>query len=106
MCIKLVKKSSLNENQQSPPILVSGNAAGEQIPSPGQRRVVDIVSRGVTQPKTGDSWSRVTHTGNYTTANLQSTSKQTQFNNTLDYLRNSEGKLITSGFLQTCCDHR
>ena len=31
------KKSSLNENQQSTPILVSGNAAGEQIPSSGQR---------------------------------------------------------------------
>ena len=91
------KKSSLNENQQSTPILVSGNAAGEQTPRPGQRRVVDIVSRGVTQPRTGDSWSRVTRTENDTTAIPQSTPKQTQFNNTLDYLRNSEGKLITSG---------
>ena len=91
------KKSSLNENQQSTPILVSGNAAGEQIPSPGQRRVLDIVSRGVTQPRTGESWSRVNRTENDTTANPQSTPKQTQFNNTLDYLRNSEGKLITSG---------
>ena len=91
------KKSSLNENQQSTPILVSGNAAGEQIPSPGQRRVVDIVSRGVTQPRTDESWSRVNRTENDTTANPQSTPKQTQFNNTLDYLRNSEGKLITSG---------
>ena len=82
------KKSSLNENQQSTPILVSGNAAGEQIPSPGQRWVVDIVSRGVTQPKTGESWSRVTRTENDTSANPQSTPKQTRFNNTLDYLRN------------------
>ena len=55
------------------------------------------MSRGVTQPKTGDSWSRATRTGNDTTANPQSTPKQTQFNNTLYYLRNSEGKLITSG---------
>ena len=39
----------------------------------------------------------VTRTENDTTANPQSTPKQTQFNNTLDYLRNSEGKLITSG---------
>ena len=91
------KKSALNENQQSTSILVSGNAAGEQIPSPGQRRVVDIVSRGVTQPRTGDSWSRVTRTENDTSANPQSTPKQTRFNNMLDYLRNSEGKLITSG---------
>ena len=91
------KKSSLNENQQSTPILVAGNAAGEQIPSPGQRRVLDIVSRGVTQPRTGDSWSRVTRTENDTSANQQSTPKQTRFNNTLDYLGNSEGKLITSG---------
>ena len=36
-----------NENQQSMPILVSGNATREPIPSPGQRRVVDTVSRGV-----------------------------------------------------------
>ena len=91
------KKSSLNENQQSTPILVSGNAAGVQNPSPGQRRVVDIVSRGVTQPKTGESWSRVNRTENDTSANPQSTPKQTRFNNTLDYLRNSEGKLIISG---------
>ena len=73
------------------PILVSGNATGEQIPNPGQS-VVDIVSRGVTQPKTGDSWSRVTSTENDTSANPQSTPTQTRFNNTLDYLRNSEGK--------------
>ena len=96
MCIKLVKKSSLNENQQSTPILVSGNAAGEQIPRPGQHRVVDIVSRGVTQPKTGDSWSRVNRTGNDTTANPQSTPKKIQLNHMLDYLRNNEGKLISS----------
>ena len=47
------KKSSLNENQQSTPILVSGNASGEQTPSPGQRVVDMVVSRGVTQRKTG-----------------------------------------------------
>ena len=91
------KKSSLNENQKSTPILVSGNAVGEQIPSPGERRVVDIVSRGVTQPRTGDSWYRVTRTENDTNENPQSTPKQTRFNNTLDHLRNSEGKLFTSG---------
>ena len=57
-----------NENQQSMPILVSGNATREQIPSPGQRRVVDIVSRGVTQPKTSIRWSRVDCTENDTRA--------------------------------------
>ena len=48
-----------NQNQQCMPILVSGNATREQIPSPGQCRVVDIVSRGVAQPRTGVRWSRV-----------------------------------------------
>ena len=55
------------------------------------------MSRDVTRPKTGNGWSRVNRIGNDTTANLQSTPKQTQFNNTLDYLRNSEGKLVISG---------
>ena len=107
------KKSSLNENQQSVPILISGNANGAQIPSPGQR-VVDIMSHGVMQLNNGDGWSRVNHTGNDASANLQSTPKQAQFNNTLDYLNNSEGKLITPGknmffsgskSLQNYCDN-
>ena len=72
MCIKLMKK-----HQQSTLILVSANTAGEQIPNPGQR-VVDIMSLGVTLPKTGDCWSRVPHTENDTSTNPQSTLKQTQ----------------------------
>ena len=74
----------------------TGTPVSSWITRPVQR-VADIVSRGVTLTKTGDSWSRVTHTENDTSANPQSTPKQTQFNKTLDYLRNSEGKLITSG---------
>ena len=80
-----------NENQQSMPILVSGNATREQIPSPGQRRVVDIVSRGVTQPKTGIRWSRVDCTENDTSAIPKTASfSKIQIGHTLGYLNNRE----------------
>ena len=87
-----------NENQQSMPILVSGNATREQIPSPGQRRVVDTVSRGVTQPKTGVRWSGVDCTENNTSAipKIVSFSK-IQIDHTLGYLNNREDVLKDSG---------
>ena len=87
-----------NENQQSMPILVSGNATREQIPSPGQRRVVDSVSRGVTQPKTGVRWSRVDCTENNTSAILKTASfSKIQIGHTLGYLNNREDVLKDSG---------
>ena len=87
-----------NENQQFMPILVSGNATREQIPSPGQRRVVDTVSRGVTQPKTGVRWSGVDCTENNTSAipKIVSFSK-IQIGHTLGYLNNREDVLKDSG---------
>ena len=87
-----------NENQQSMPILVSGNATREQIPSPGQRRVVDTVSRGVTQPKTGVRWSGVDCTENNTSAILKTVSfSKIQIGHALGYLNNHEDVLKDSG---------
>ena len=87
-----------NENQQSMPILVSGNATREQIPSPGQRRVVDTVSRGVTQPKTGVRWSGVYCTENNTSAIPKTVSfSKIQIGHTLGYLNNREDVLKDSG---------
>ena len=87
-----------NENQQSMPILVSGNATREQIPSPGQRRVVDTVSRGVTQPKTGVRWSGVDCTENNTSAIPKTVSfSKIQIGHTLGYLNNREDVLKDSG---------
>ena len=87
-----------NENQQSMPILVSGNATREQIPSPGQRRVVDTVSRGVTQPKTGVRWSGVDCTENNTSAILKTVSfSKIQIGHALGYLNNREDVLKDSG---------
>ena len=87
-----------NENQQSMPILVSGNATREQIPSPGQCRVVDTVSRGVTQPKTGVRWSGVDCTENNTSAILKIVSfSKIQIGHTLGYLNNREDVLKDSG---------
>ena len=43
--------------------VVSVNVTRAQIHSPGQR-VVDILSRGFTQPKTAVSWSSVNRTEN------------------------------------------
>ena len=87
-----------NENQQSMPILVSGNATREQIPNPGQRRVVDTVSRGVTQPKTGVRWSGVDCTENNTSAIPKTVSfSKIQIGHTLGYLNNHENVLKDSG---------
>ena len=87
-----------NENQQSMPILVSGNATREQIPSPGQRRVVDTVSRGVTQPKTGVRWSGVDCTENNTSAIPKTVSfSKIQIGHALGYLNNREDVLKDSG---------
>ena len=87
-----------NENQQSMPILVSGNATREQIPSPGQRRVVDTVSRGVTQPKTGVRWSGVDCTENNTRAIPKTVSfSKIQIGHALGYLNNREDVLKDSG---------
>ena len=87
-----------NENQQSMPILVSGNATREQIPSPGQRRVVDTVSRGVTQPKTSVRWSGVDCTENNTSAIPKTVSfSKIQIGHTLSYLNNREDVLKDSG---------
>ena len=87
-----------NENEQSMPILVSGNATREQIPSPGQRRVVDSVSRGVAQPKTGVRWSRVDCTENDTSAIPKTVSfSKIQLGHTLGYLNNREDVLKDSG---------
>ena len=87
-----------NENQQSMPILVSGNATREQIPSPGQRRVVDTVSRGVTQPKTGVRWSGVDCTENNTSAIPKTVSfSKIQIGHALGYLNNREDVLQDSG---------
>ena len=87
-----------NENQQSMPILVSGNTAREQIPSPGQRRVVDTVSRGVTQPKTSVRWSGVDCTENNTSAIPKTVSfSKIQIGHTLSYLNNREDVLKDSG---------
>ena len=87
-----------NENQQSMPILVSGNATREQIPSPGQRRVVDTVSRGVTQPKTGVRWSGVYCTENNTSAIPKTVSfSKIQIGHALGYLNNREDVLKDSG---------
>ena len=80
-----------NENQQSMPILVSGNTTREQIPSPGQRRVVDTVSRGVTQPKTSVRWSGVDCTENNTSAIPKTVSfSKIQIGHTLGYLNNRD----------------
>ena len=87
-----------NENQQSMPILVSGNTTREQIPSPGQRRVVDTVSRGVTQPKTSVRWSGVDCTENNTSAIPKTVSfSKIQIGHTLSYLNNREDVLKDSG---------
>ena len=88
-----------NENQQSMPILVSGNATREQINlSPGRRRVVDTVSRGVTQPKTGVRWSGVDCTENNTSAIAKIVSfSKIQIGHTLGYLNNREDVLKDSG---------
>ena len=87
-----------NENQQSMPILVSGNTTREQIPSPGQRRVVDTVSRGVTQPKTSVRWSGVDCTENNTSAIPKTVSfSKIQIGHTLGYLNNREDVLKDSG---------
>ena len=87
-----------NGNQQSMPILVSGNATREQIPSPGQRRVVDTVSRGVTQPKTGVRWSGVDCTENNTSAIPKTVSfSKIQIGHALGYLNNREDVLKDSG---------
>ena len=87
-----------NENQQSMPILVSGNTTREQIPSPGQRRVVDTVSRGVTQPKTGVRWSGVDCTENNTNAIPKTVSfSKIQIGHALGYLNNREDVLKDSG---------
>ena len=87
-----------NENQQSMPILVSGNATREQIPSPGQRRVVDTVSRGVTQPKTGVRWSGVDCNENNTSAIPKTVSfSKIQIGHALGYLNNREDVLKDSG---------
>ena len=87
-----------NENQQSMPILVSGKATREQIPSPGQRRVVDTVSRGVTQPKTGVRWSGVDCTENNTSAIPKTVSfSKIQIGHALGYLNNREDVLKDSG---------
>ena len=87
-----------NENQQSMPILVSGNATREQIPSPGQRRVVDTVSRGVTQPKTGVRWSGVDCAENNTSAIPKTVSfSKIQIGHALGYLNNREDVLKDSG---------
>ena len=87
-----------NENQQSMPILVSGNATREQIPIPGQRRVVDTVSRGVTQPKTGVRWSGVDCTENNTSAIPKTVSfSKIQIGHALGYLNNREDVLKDSG---------
>ena len=87
-----------NENQQSMPILVSGNTTREQIPSPGQRRVVDTVSRGVTQPKTGVRWSGVDCTENNTSAIPKTVSfSKIQIGHALGYLNNREDVLKDSG---------
>ena len=80
------------------PILVSGNATREQIPSPGQCRVLDIVSRGVTQPKTGIRWSRVDCTENDPSAILKTASfSKIQIGHTLGHLNNCEDVLKDSG---------
>ena len=87
-----------NGNQQSMPILVSGNATREQIPSPGRRRVVDTVSRGVTQPKTGVRWSGVDCTENNTSAIPKTVSfSKIQIGHALGYLNNREDVLKDSG---------
>ena len=87
-----------NENQQSMPILVSGNTTREQIPSPGQRRVVDTVSRGVTQPKTSVRWSGVDCTENNTSAIPKTVSfSKIQIGHALGYLNNREDVLKDSG---------
>ena len=87
-----------NENQQSMPILVSGNTTREQIPSPGQRRVVDTVSRGVTQPKTSVRWSGVDCTENNTSAIPKTVSfSKIQIGHRLGYLNNREDVLKDSG---------
>ena len=87
-----------NGNQQSMPILASGNATREQIPSPGQRRVVDTVSRGVTQPKTGVRWSGVDCTENNTSAIPKTVSfSKIQIGHALGYLNNREDVLKDSG---------
>ena len=87
-----------NENQQSMPILVSGNTTREQIPSPGQRRVVDTVSRGVTQPKTSVRWSGVDRTENNTSAIPKTVSfSKIQIGHALGYLNNREDVLKDSG---------
>ena len=87
-----------NENQQSMPILVSGNTTREQISSPGQRRVVDTVSRGVTQPKTSVRWSGVDCTENNTSAIPKTVSfSKIQIGHTLGYLNNREDVLKDSG---------
>ena len=87
-----------NENQQSMPILVSGNATREQIPGPGQRRVVDTVSRGVTQPKTGVRWSGVDCTENNTSAIPKTVSfSKIQIGHALGYLNNREDVSKDSG---------
>ena len=80
------------------PILVSGNATREQIPSPGQRRVVDSVSRGVTQPKTGVRWSGVDCTENDTSAIPKTVYFiKIQIGHTLGYLNNREDVLKDFG---------
>ena len=79
------------------PILVSGNATREQIPSPGQLRVVHIVSRGVTHPKTGVRWSRVDCTANDTSAFPKTVSiNKIQIGHTMGYLNNHEDVLKDS----------
>ena len=80
------------------PILVSGNATREQILSPGQRRVVDNVSRGVTRPKTGVRWSGVDSSENNTSAIPKTVSfSKIQIGHTLGYLNNREDVLKDSG---------